>query len=125
MYNPIIVDHFSNPRNIGEIKEKDYQVKIGNPVCGDTIFLDLKIEKNHVEDAKFKAYGCAGSIATASIFSEYIVGKSISQIVQTPDSYKENMLGELEPTQMHCLQILKQLFEYFHQLKENSNENVK
>jgi nitrogen fixation protein NifU and related proteins len=125
MYNPIIVDHFSNPRNAGEIKDKDYQIKIGNPVCGDTIFLDLKLEQNHVIDAKFRAYGCAGSIATASIFSEYILGKSISQIVQTPESYKEKMLGELEPPQMHCLHILKQLFEYFHQLEENSYEQVK
>ncbi|MBH5318815.1 iron-sulfur cluster assembly scaffold protein [Paenibacillus sp. GSMTC-2017] len=113
MYNSIIVDHFTSPRNIGELEDRDEEISIGNPVCGDTIHLHLKKNDKTIVDVKFKAYGCATSIATASVFSEYIKNKTIDQIRETVNPAREEMLGELEPSQRHCLDILAQLFGHF------------
>ncbi|MDP5272823.1 iron-sulfur cluster assembly scaffold protein [Chengkuizengella axinellae] len=110
MYNSVIVDHFTNPSNTGEITDKDIQIKIGNSVCGDTIFIDIKLDRDHIINAKFKAYGCATSIATADIFSEYIIGKSFKEIQDISVTERKEMLGELDPSQMHCLHILEELF---------------
>ncbi|MFD0588620.1 iron-sulfur cluster assembly scaffold protein [Paenibacillus sp. GCM10027627] len=113
MYNAIIVDHFTAPRNIGELADRDDEISIGNSVCGDTIHLHMKRDGDKITDVKFKAYGCATSIATASIFSEYITGKSIGDICATEASARSEMLGELDPSQRHCLDILTQLFSHF------------
>ncbi|MDM5232010.1 iron-sulfur cluster assembly scaffold protein [Lysinibacillus pakistanensis] len=111
MYNSIIVDYFSNPRHSGELTDANMELKIGNSVCGDTIFMSVKVEDGEILDAKYKAYGCATSLATADIFAEFIINKSIEEIKQQPQHEIDKMLGELEPPQMHCLNILHELFE--------------
>lgn len=116
MYNPTIVAHFSNPKHSGELPNANQELKIGNSVCGDTIFLKLRIVQEKVEDAKFTAYGCATSLATADIFAHYIIGKQLSEIIATPIDRREAMLGELEPPQMHCLHILHELFTQLEQV---------
>lgn len=114
MYTPLIVDHFTNPRNVGEILDPNDEITIGNPVCGDTVCFHVKWDQDHrIVDAKYKAYGCATSIATASIFSEYIIGKTIHEIATTPPEVRNTLLGELEPPQRHCLDILHDLFAHF------------
>lgn len=110
MYNSIIVNHFSNPRNVGELTKKSHVIKIGNPVCDDQISMDLDWDENFkICDVKYRAYGCATSIATASLFSEFARGKTLSEIAETPHTTIEEMLGDLEPSQMHCLELLKSL----------------
>jgi nitrogen fixation protein NifU and related proteins len=110
MYNPIIVEHFSNPKHSGDMAEFDTVLKIGNPVCGDTINIKVKYNQGTVQEAKFTAYGCATSLATADIFTGYIIGKNAEEILATSLVQREEMLGELEPSQMHCLTILHELF---------------
>lgn len=110
MYNSIIIDHFSNPRHSGDLIDANAELKIGNPVCGDTIFLKIKIEENRILNAKFQAYGCATSLATADIFADYITGQDLAEVHKLSEQEIKSMLGELEPSQMHCLNILNDLF---------------
>lgn len=118
MYNDIIAEHFMNPRNIGELERPDERISIGNPICGDTIHLDVAFKDGRIADMKYKAYGCATSIATASVFSEFAIGKTVSEIRETSSGEREAMLGELEPNQMHCLDILSELFRSLGLVKE-------
>lgn len=114
MYNAKIVKHFSNPLNTGELENPDHVIEIGNPFCDDRINLHFNVdEQKSVSDVKFLAYGCSVAIATGSIFSEYILGKSVEDIKQTPDEEVCEMLGDLEPHQRHCQDILKDLFDKF------------
>ncbi|NOV00851.1 iron-sulfur cluster assembly scaffold protein [Paenibacillus planticolens] len=114
MYNAIISDHFMNPRNIGEIIDPDLAFRIGNPVCGDTIHVCVNFHESKIKEIKYKAYGCATSIATASIFSENVQGKAIDELCGMTPSSRAELLGELEPNQKHCLDILNKLFDSFH-----------
>ncbi len=114
MYNPIIIKHFSNPLNLGELDVKDMEIHVGNPVCDDRVMMHIKLDDdNRIADVKYKVYGCATSIATASIFSEFIKMKSVDEVLQVSDDERNGMLGELEPNQCHCIEILSQLFEGF------------
>lgn len=111
MFNSVIVKHFNNPQNIGELDNPDHIIKIGNPVCDDQVKMHIQLGvSNDVIDVKYLAYGCATSIATASIFSSYIKGKSIVEIKNLVAKDRHEMLGELEPSQYHCLEILDSLF---------------
>lgn len=113
MYNAIISDHFMNPRNIGEIVHPDLEFRIGNPICGDTIHVCVNFQESRIKEIKYKAYGCATSLATASIFSECVQGKAINELIDITLAGREEMLGELEPNQKHCLDILNELFNSF------------
>lgn len=115
MYNAIISDHFMNPRNIGDIIHPDMEFRIGNPICGDTIHVCVNFHESKIKEIKYKAYGCAASIATASIFSECVHGKAIDELIDITLASREEMLGELEPNQKHCLDILNELFDSFHE----------
>ncbi|MFJ7309757.1 iron-sulfur cluster assembly scaffold protein [Peribacillus frigoritolerans] len=112
MYNEIITEHFMNPRNIGELEHPSRVIKIGNAVCGDTFILHIAYNNNQeITDVRYKAYGCATSIATVSVFSEFIQNKCISDLSAVSETEIEALLGELEPNQMHCLDIMKELFK--------------
>lgn len=82
MYSEKVIDHFTNPRNIGEIENADGIGEAGNPVCGDIMKIYLKIENNVIVDVKFKTFGCAAAIATSSITTELIKGKSIEDALK-------------------------------------------
>jgi len=105
MFNEIISQHFMNPKNIGELKNPDFVIEISNPICGDTIHMFLKTENMRITEISYKAYGCSTSIATASIISETLKGKTFKEIEQY--SYEDviDWLGELEPAQLHCVDI--------------------
>lgn len=109
MYNQVIVENFSNPKHVGSLVGADFEIEIGNPVCGDRIRVQLKANQHTVEEAVFKAWGCATSVATANIFCNSITGKELSHISQRNTSEFQSMLGDLEPSQQHCLSILEQL----------------
>lgn len=121
MYNQLIIDHFSNPRNVGEIENPDAEIVIGNPVCGDKVVIHINWDgSKRISEVRFKAYGCATAIATASIFSEYIRGKTSGEIAATSEDQRNHMLGELEPSQHHCLDILHGLFKQVQEVEGSS-----
>ncbi len=115
MYNDLIISHFSNPQHSGELAACDYDYEIGNPVCGDRIHIQLQTndtqQGKQIEKAVFRAWGCATSLATANIFCESIINTSIACIAQRDEQQMEQMLGDLEPSQQHCLPILVGLHE--------------
>lgn len=105
MFNDIICEHFMNPKNVGEIENPDYVVEIGNPICGDTVHMFLKVKKQQITEVAFLAYGCSTSIATASIVSEVIKNKRLEELSSFTREEVAVWLGELEPTQIHCIDI--------------------
>ncbi len=113
-----IKEHFRNPQNVGEIENPEGKGAINNPVCGDTTKLYLRIKNGVVEDAKFLSFGCAVTIASASVFTEKIKGKEISklflgtdeEVVQRLMSLIENELGEIPPIKLHCPPATVQVF---------------
>ena len=124
--NEKIKEHFRNPQNVGEMENPEGMGAVNNPVCGDTTKLYLRIKDGVVEDAKFLSFGCAVTIASASVFTEKIKGKDISwllsggddEVVERLISLIESELGEIPPIKLHCPPATVQVFleaiaEYF------------
>ncbi len=112
MFNSIIVQHFSDPSHQGELVDAVASLKLGNPVCGDKIDIGLGIGSNRViEKAKFRAWGCATSVAMANIFCDFIEGKDLEEVNSMDEQNIGQLLGELEPSQRHCLDMLRELFQ--------------
>jgi nitrogen fixation NifU-like protein len=109
MYNDIIIDNFSDPAHVGDIDGPDYEYEIGNPVCGDRIRIQVNSRNGRIEQANFRAWGCATSVATANIFCASLEALPLEHLVDRGDSEIADMLGELEPSQHHCVDILAQL----------------
>ncbi|MFC6635713.1 iron-sulfur cluster assembly scaffold protein [Microbulbifer taiwanensis] len=109
MYNDIIIDNFSDPAHVGDIDGPEYQYEIGNPVCGDRIRIQISATGGRVDSARFRAWGCATSVATANIFCASLERLVLARLGERSDSEIEAMLGELEPSQYHCVEILQQL----------------
>jgi nitrogen fixation NifU-like protein len=101
-YNPIVIDHFTHPRNMGEMDNPDGVGEATNPVCGDTMRLFIKVEENRVIDAKFLTFGCAAAIASSSITTEMIRGKTLEEILRISNQTVTEALGGLPPTKIHC-----------------------
>src|SRR6187399_1998997 len=104
-YSPRIVEHFTNPRNVGEPTQFDVEAFVGNPVCGDQIHLYARVEDGIVCECSFLAYGCAASLATASIVCEEIKGRKLDQLLEIQEADIVSMVGGLTPTQHHCATI--------------------
>ncbi len=102
MYSEKVMDHFKNPRNVGEIPDADGIGEVGNPVCGDTTKIYLKIEGNVINDIKFKTFGCGAAIASSSMLTEMAKGKTIEEALQITDQAVADMLDGLPPQKMHC-----------------------
>lgn len=102
MYNEKVMDHFSNPRNVGEIQEADGIGEVGNPVCGDIMKIYIKVKNNIIEDIKFKTFGCGAAIATSSMVTEMVKGKSIEEAIEVTNKDVAEALGGLPPVKMHC-----------------------
>ncbi|NMB39626.1 MAG: Fe-S cluster assembly scaffold protein NifU [Firmicutes bacterium] len=102
MYSNKVMDHFQNPRNVGEIVDADGIGEIGNPRCGDIMKLWIKVENGYIVDAKFKTFGCGAAIATSSIITELVIGKTIEEAEQISDQAVVEALDGLPPLKMHC-----------------------
>ena len=102
MYNEKVMDHFSNPRNVGEIQDADGIGEVGNPVCGDMMKIYIKVKNNIIEDIKFKTFGCGAAIATSSMITEMVKGKSIEEAMNVTNKDVAEALGGLPPVKMHC-----------------------
>ncbi|MCK5474147.1 MAG: Fe-S cluster assembly scaffold protein NifU [Candidatus Aenigmarchaeota archaeon] len=102
VYSDIVMDHFKNPRNVGEIKDADGVGGVGNPTCGDMMTITLRIKDNIIEDIKFKTFGCAAAIATSSIITEIAKGKTLEEAKNITRANVSDELGGLPLIKMHC-----------------------
>lgn len=102
MYSDKVMEHFQNPRNVGEIEDADGVGTVGNPTCGDLMTIYIKIKENVIEDIKFKTFGCGAAIATSSMVTEMAMGKTIEEALEiTRDDVADELEG-LPPVKMHC-----------------------
>jgi len=102
MYSDKVMEHFKNPRNMGEISNADGVGTVGNPVCGDLMTMYIKVKDNHIEDIKFKTYGCGAAIATSSMTTELAKGKTLEEAMKITRASVAESLGGLPKVKMHC-----------------------
>lgn len=102
MYSEKVMDHFSNPRNVGEIPDADAVGQVGNPVCGDIMKITMKIENDVIVDVKFKTFGCGAAIATSSMATELVKGKTVEEALQLTNQAVAEALDGLPPQKLHC-----------------------
>ncbi len=102
MYTEIVIDHFSNPRNVGVIENPDGYAKVGSPVCGDLMEVYLKIEGGVIADIKYRTFGCGAAIASSSMATEMVKGKPLSEAALLTDEDVAAELGGLPDVKMHC-----------------------
>ncbi|MCL2335906.1 MAG: Fe-S cluster assembly scaffold protein NifU [Firmicutes bacterium] len=102
MYTEKVMDHFENPRNVGEITDANGVGQVGNPTCGDIMKIYLKIEDNIIKDIKFKTFGCGAAIATSSMVTEMAKGKTVEEALQLSNKAVAEALDGLPPKKMHC-----------------------
>ncbi|MCL1987398.1 MAG: Fe-S cluster assembly scaffold protein NifU [Firmicutes bacterium] len=101
-YTEQVMDHFANPRNVGTIEDASGVGTVGNAQCGDIMKVYLKIEGDIVEDAKFKTFGCGAAVATSSMATELIIGKTIDEALKITNKTVMDALGGLPPVKVHC-----------------------
>ncbi len=102
LYNDKVMDHFMNPHNVGEIENADGTGTYGSPVCGDMMQITLKIEDDVIKDAKFKTFGCGSAIASSSVATDMIIGKTIDEALAITNKQIINELGGLPAVKVHC-----------------------
>ena len=102
MYSEKVMDHFMNPRNVGEIEDASGVGTVGNAKCGDIMKVYLKIEDGIIKDAKFKTFGCGAAVATSSMATEMVIGKTIQEALTITNKSVAEALDGLPPIKMHC-----------------------
>ena len=102
MYSAKVMDHFANPRNVGELPDANGVGEVGNAKCGDIMRMYLKIEGNTIVDVKFMTFGCGAAIATSSMATELIKGKTIDEALKITNKMVADSLGGLPPVKLHC-----------------------
>lgn len=102
MYSDKVMDHFQNPRNVGEIENADGVGEEGNARCGDIMKLWIKVENNRIVDCKFKTFGCGAAIATSSVLTELVIGKTIEEAEEISNQHVVDALDGLPPLKLHC-----------------------
>ena len=108
MYSDKVMEHFMNPRNVGEIENADGIGQVGNPKCGDIMKMYLKIENDTIVDVKFNTFGCGSAIASSSMATELIKGKTIKEAMQLTNKAVAEALDGLPPVKMHCSVLAEQ-----------------
>ncbi|NOZ85394.1 MAG: Fe-S cluster assembly scaffold protein NifU [Deltaproteobacteria bacterium] len=101
-YSEKVMDHFKNPRNVGSIADANGIGEVGNPSCGDLMKLYVKIEDNIIKDVKFETFGCGAAIATSSMVTEIVKGKTIEEALEVSNRQVAEALDGLPPIKMHC-----------------------
>src|SRR3989304_2682549 len=101
-YSEKVMEHFRNPRNVGEIKDADGIGRVGNPVCGDLMEIQIKVENNILKDIKFKTFGCGAAIATSSMVTEMAIGKTLEEAMELTNAAVADALDGLPPAKLHC-----------------------
>lgn len=125
-YSEKVMDHFTNPRNVGVMENPDGYGKIGNPSCGDIMEIFLRIEDDVIKDVKFRTFGCASAIATSSISTEMILGKTVQEALNLTNKAVAEALDGLPPAKMHCSvlaeEAIKAAIEDYMSKKEEASE---
>ena len=127
MYSEIVMDHFRNPRNAGTMENPDGVGQVGNPKCGDIMKIYLKINKNEIiEDVKFETFGCGSAIASSSIATEMIKGKSVHEAVELSNKAVIEALGGLPPVKIHCSVLAEQAVKSaLYSYAQRNNKTIK
>ncbi|HAL62583.1 MAG TPA: Fe-S cluster assembly scaffold protein NifU [Chloroflexi bacterium] len=102
MYSEKVMDHFMNPRNVGVIEDPDGVGKEGNPICGDLMEIFIKVKDDRIADIKFRTFGCGAAIATSSMATEMVKGKTIEEAMEITNKAVAEALDGLPPIKMHC-----------------------
>lgn len=102
VYSEKVLEHFRNPRNVGEIPDADGIGTVGNPVCGDMMTIYIKVKDNRIKGIKFKTFGCGAAVATSSMITELAKGKTLKEAVKITREDVADSLGGLPPVKMHC-----------------------
>jgi len=102
MYTDKVMDHFTNPRNVGAIQDANGVGEVGNAKCGDIMRIYLKVENDIIKDVKFKTFGCGAAIATSSMVTEMVKGKTLDEALEISNQAVAEALGGLPPAKMHC-----------------------
>ncbi|GAB4406342.1 MAG: Fe-S cluster assembly scaffold protein NifU [Thermodesulfovibrionales bacterium] len=127
MYSEKVMDHFTNPRNVGEIPDADGIGTEGNPTCGDVMKIFIKVADGKIVDAKFKTFGCGASIAVSSMVTEMIKGKTIEEALSISKETVADALDGLPPQKMHCSNLgadaLKKAIEDYRSKHPASSSN--
>jgi len=129
MYSEQVMEHFRNPRNVGEIENPDGIGHVGNPVCGDIMELYIKVEDGIIVDAKFKTFGCGAAIATSSMVTELVKGKRVTEALKISNRAVAEALGGLPPIKMHCSVLAEEALksaidDYLNNSKRSENERT-
>lgn len=123
MYSEKVMDHFKNPRNVGEIENADGVGTVGNPTCGDLMTMYIKVKDKKIDDIKFKTFGCGAAIATSSMATEMAKGKTIEEAMKISRAEVAKNLGGLPPIKMHCSNLaadaLHEAIKDYREKKEN------
>lgn len=102
MYNEKLLEHFSHPRNVGEIQDADGIAQMGDPTCGDMVKVWIKVREDRIVDIKFRVFGCPAAIATCSVMTELAMGKSLDEAAEITDEVVAAAVGGLPPDKVHC-----------------------
>ncbi|MDP3731502.1 MAG: Fe-S cluster assembly scaffold protein NifU [Candidatus Omnitrophota bacterium] len=126
-YSEKVMDHFMNPRNVGEIPDASGIGNVGNAVCGDIMRMYIKVENNIIVDAKFKTFGCGAAISTSSMVTEMVKGKNIEDALKISNKAVAEALGGLPPIKMHCSVLAEQalraaLADYYKKIGKDPSE---
>ena len=107
-YSTKVMEHFASPHKVGEIEDADGIGKVGNPVCGDIMNMYIKVKDNIITDVKFKTFGCGAAIATSSMATDLIKGKTIEEALDLTNAMVAEALGGLPKVKMHCSVLAEQ-----------------
>ncbi|UCE98435.1 MAG: Fe-S cluster assembly scaffold protein NifU [Dehalococcoidia bacterium] len=122
MYSERVMEHFMNPRNVGEIENPDGIGEVGNPICGDMMTFYIKVKDNRLDDVKFKTFGCGAAIAVSSMASEMAKGKTLDEVMKITPELVADELDGLPKQKLHCSNLGAQAL---HKAIENYRENHK
>jgi nitrogen fixation NifU-like protein len=123
MYSEKVLDHFKNPRNVGELEDSDAEGTVGNPVCGDMMTMYIKVKDDRIEDIKFKTFGCGAAIATSSMTTELAKGRTLDEALEISRKDVADALDGLPPVKMHCSNLAADaLHEAINSYKEKSTK---
>lgn len=107
-YSEKVLEHYQNPRNMGKIEDDDGMGVVGNPVCGDMMMITIKVCDDRIEDIKFKTFGCGAAIATTSMVTELVKGKTLEEALQVTNQDVVDALDGLPPIKHHCSLLAKE-----------------
>ncbi len=128
LYSEKVIDHFSNPRNVGEIEDASGVGMVGSEACGDIMKLYIKVEEGVITDARFKTFGCGAAIASSSVATEMIKGKTVEEALKLTNKQVIEELGGLPPVKIHCSvlaeEALKTALEDYMKKQEAANASA-